>query len=625
MILTENAEFLKKNYPALWNYLEPITTLSFTSDTPSIRLVNTKNGALNLIWEREDQAYSLHSQYNPEAEAERFVANLGNIADYKHVLFFGTGLGYHIFEFMNKYPDTSFSIFEPEAAVFSKLLEFKSINKLSFNRLLHISIGMESLNKFISDFVFHLVEHVLIVIPPSIERAYKNEANEFYTKFQKAVEGSKTSLATNLGFEELWTVNSLKNFAKVSSTVNIVRDKRAFFADKPVIIAAAGPSLSEEYEQLRYIKEKGLAYIFAVGSANKGLIANGIVPDAMTTYDPLPVNYNVFKEVIESGTDNIPLIFGSSVGFETVEKYPGPLLHMITSQDSVAPYFLYSDTVLKQADVIFDAPSIAVVTLQLLAKLGANPIILVGQNFSFKKDMYYAEGIRYSTRPQQLNESEKASFVEVEEVEGGKVLTSKGHISSRLQMEAMISLIPSQVINTTKGGAKIAGTQFMELSEIISNDFGETRVVDPAWYMGEPTSYDFTHMKQQIVKVNASKEQFTEILERIFKMLKKINQLSSHREINKLSSLFVRFDGLMNTILNNEYFQVFIQPMIRVQFEILGKSTKLISNETDVLKKATLVIEKFGKFIYECKAAEVKCELLYQSIVTTTLPAAAGN
>jgi hypothetical protein len=65
--------------------------------------------------------------------------------------------------------------------------------------------------------------------------------------------------------------------------------------------------------------------------------------------------------------------------------------------------------------------------------------------------------------------------------------------------------------------------------------------------------------------------------------------------------------------------------MIRVQFEILGKSTKLISNETDVLKKATLVIEKFGKFIYECKAAEVKCELLYQSIVTTTLPAAAGN
>lgn len=71
-------------------------------------------------------------------------------------------------------------------------------------------------------------------------------------------------------------------------------DQKAF-EGKPAIIVAAGPSLSEEFEHLKFIKENGLAYIFSVGSAINALIEHGIYPDAACTYDPKERNQNVIR------------------------------------------------------------------------------------------------------------------------------------------------------------------------------------------------------------------------------------------------------------------------------------------------------------------------------------------
>lgn len=47
----------------------------------------------------------------------------------------------------------------------------------------------------------------------------------------------------------------------------------------------------------------------------------------------------VIQKVKDKNIANIPLIFGSTVGYETLADYNGPLLHMFTSQDTVAPFF----------------------------------------------------------------------------------------------------------------------------------------------------------------------------------------------------------------------------------------------------------------------------------------------
>src|SRR5690606_2967005 len=105
-----------------------------------------------------------------------------------------------------------------------------------------------------------------------------------------------------------WILNSMKNFKEVLSTPNILLEKRGAFKDKPAILVAAGPSLNEEIENIRYIKENGLAYIFSVGSAINTLMHHNIYPHAATTYDPTVKNQIVFEKVKEKEIIEIPMI-----------------------------------------------------------------------------------------------------------------------------------------------------------------------------------------------------------------------------------------------------------------------------------------------------------------------------
>ncbi len=101
--------------------------------------------------------------------------------------------------------------------------------------------------------------------------------------------------------------------------------------------------------------------------------------------------------------------------------------------------------------MVYDAPTIAVVTLQLLYELGFNRIILVGQNLAYRGKKRHSEGIDYS---RDLTDKEVEKGIYVKDVYGEDILTNLGFNSMRQQMEAYIKAFPNlKVINTTKGGA----------------------------------------------------------------------------------------------------------------------------------------------------------------------------
>ena len=262
----------------------------------------------------------------------------------------------------------------------------------------------------------------------------------------------------------------MKNFKEVLNTPNILLEKKDQFKDKPAILVAAGPSLNEEIENIRYIKDKGLAYIFSVGSAINTLIYHDIYPDAACTYDPTVHNQKVFEKTKERGIKEIPMIFGSSVGYETLVNYPGDKYHMITSQDTVSNYYLKNKDG-KSINIVQDAPSIAVVTVQLLYALGFSPIILVGQNLAYRGKERHSEGVHYSS---EVTEAEMKNGIWVKDVYGNEILTNEGFNRMRQQMELYINGFPNiNVINTTKGGAHIEGTSFIELKDIIDTDLNK--------------------------------------------------------------------------------------------------------------------------------------------------------
>lgn len=595
MILVDNRNVLRlRNRELLTNLFifeenqEDFKTIVETSraGTPTLKL------------DIDGKTQYIHSKYDPEKEAERLISQLENIGNTKHILFVGSGLGYHIQRFTEQYPTMKFSIYEPNEEVLVSYLSNRKLNDLPLNNLGSIFTGSDEskLHHEIAELLKSSNSQLRIYILPVYESLYGDQIKVIMQKALKSLKDKRSSLITNLSFQKRWTVNSIKNFPTVLRTPNILHDiDRSAFEGKPAIIVAAGPSLNEEFVNLRYIKENGLAYIFSVGSAINSLIEHGIYPDATCTYDPSERNQFVIQKIKDEKMTNIPLVFGSSVGFETLEDYPGKMLHMITSQDTISPCLL--DTT-KSIGIVLDAPSIAVVTLQLLTKLGCNPIMLVGQNLGYQDNKRYASGIEYDFVENELNETEKEASLTVSDVYGNDIQTSDGFNRMRLQLEMHIGASKGiEVINTTKGGAQIEGTSFAHLDKLI-NEKLKSKVVDYEW-TEELNSYDIEFVKKQVDKISRAEKNCNKILQNALVELKLIRESVEKKQTKNMNDRFASFDKEFFKLKINSFYHGFVEPMIRVQNERLAEESQSIRYETDILEKAELIINSFNIFIQE--------------------------
>ena len=502
MILVDNINILRNRYPRIW---DKIKDYEKNLDSNYIKVEETKKGFKTLSINKDGKNVYMHSKYNPFREAETIVDEYENIEDGTNVIFYGVGLGYHIDAFLEKYPNVNYYIYEPIPEVLYAYLSNKSLKELPSKNLMDMMVGLDGqeISTFLSRFIDKNRSDVQIVELPIHKQIFPDEYERFLELFKDMIKNKRSGIHTDYAFQKRWILNSMKNFGDVLSTPNIIMEKKGQFKDKPAILVAAGPSLNEEIENIRYVKENGLAYIFSVGSAINTLIYHDICPDAACTYDPTENNQKVFAKVKESGIKDIPMIFGSSVGYETLIDYPGEKYHMITSQDTVSNYFLKTEESDK-LEIVLDAPSIAVVTLQLLYTLGFGPIILVGQNLAYRGKERHSEGVYYSS---EVTEQEMKNGIWVKDVYGNEVLTNEGFNRMRGQMELYIKEFPNlEVINTTKGGANIEGTTFMELEEVMDKYLKEKVVIDN-WLEGNKTKYNREYLKAQFENMDKAYEE----------------------------------------------------------------------------------------------------------------------
>jgi hypothetical protein len=599
MILIENIDVLRQRDRTL---LDKMKRIEEAENDRLIKKVETKSGHVTIQVEKNGKPLYIHSKYDPLQEAERIVDQYKDVDSYQHVFFYGVGMGYHIDLFLKKYPHLPFTLYEPDPTVLYYLLTEKKLSDLPLTLLKNIVVesSPDKGKAFLTDFSNHLHENVLLVHLPSYERIFNDEYTGFLQSFKQAVTRKRFSFNTNINYEKRWTMNCMKNFLEIAQTPNILSDfDSRLFEGKPAILVAAGPSLQEEIENLRSIKEQGSAYIFSVGSAINSLVHHGIFPDAACTYDPSVRNQIVFERIKEEYIDSIPLIFGSSVGFETIQGYPGPKAHMITSQDTVSPYYLKANGH-PEIDYVNDSTSIAVVTIQLLNKLNCNPIILVGQDLATKNNQRYAEGISYKDQSGYLTDSEIKSTVQVVDVYGNQVITKENFNRHREQLEMYIQNYHNkEVINTSKGGAKINGTVFTPLEEVMATHLIQEQVVEKDWF-NTSCSYEIERIKQQQRKIDGELEEFKHIVDRLYKILRDMDYFIKSKDNFKINKQLQKYDKELKRMRRNQFYQVFLKPMSRVQFELLNKRIRAAKFQSDLSIKAEAVSKASVQFLKAC-------------------------
>lgn len=593
MPLQANMEILKESFPEIW---QKFTDLEATLDTDLVEVVTNIEGITTLQVENN----YIHDNKNPLQEERNFIEQFDSINNHSDILFYGIGLGYHIKAFVERYPAKPFSIYEPVPEVFYRFLCHIDLKQFPLHlvKYFYLENKPDDPDKFFTNLVKRIRSSILIIDLPAYRTIFPLKRQTFFSSFENHLKERCNSLATYSTFQKRWTINSVKNFIQVLNSPNILLEKKDYFRNKPALLVASGPSLEAEIENLKKIRENGLAYIFTVGTALNALVKCGIHPHAACTYDPSDENQIVCKEVLEKDLKSIPLIFGSTVGYETLEIYPGPKMHMLINQDTLAAFYLKP---LRDEGLEFvnDAASISVITLQLAHKLGFNPIILVGQNLAYLDGKNYMSGSTYPLH--EANQTELKSAVLVKDVYGKTVPSSNSYLRMKLQIENYLSCIQdANVINTTKNGAHIEGTRFQSLNEVM-NDYLPNRVVADDWQIPLNYSYDLEYLISQNRIMKNACANVTQLLDKCKLDLDNIVTLATSGDSINIEQSYEKFNLSMENLRTNQFFATFITPMSRVELELLMLAIPEISRDRDPIKKAQMMEKEFGLYLTVCE------------------------
>jgi Uncharacterized protein conserved in bacteria len=400
-----------------------------------IEIVETRENNFTIC---VDKIY-LHSRYYPFKEAERFIVENERIyKGKKHVLVYGVALGYHIIKLLEMLDDNcKLYVFDFDSEIIKKCYEvglLKMIEKDSRVELF-LSYSKEFLDKFHEK--MKLVEDI-IIYKPSIKCL--PESYEDIKSLFRSYELAKIGIQR---FGEIAKENYEYNTNIESYSMGRFY-KRYSFKDKPVVIAAGGPSLENVLENLKSFRDK--FYVFAIGQTLDILIKNGINPDAIVIIDPQEAVYDLHIK----GHENldIPLCFLSTASRWGVSKYKGPKYIFFNSKDKN-----------NNDDIIINTgKTVAVAALDIAVKSGVDKIILTGQDLAFINNKFHAgdenENILYSK-----------STVKVMDVNGKMLETTSGMLEFKRNIEKIIKDNPKITFINCSQGAKIDGTVEADLSQ----------------------------------------------------------------------------------------------------------------------------------------------------------------
>ena len=233
------------------------------------------------------------------------------------------------------------------------------------------------------------------------------------------------------------------------------------WANKPAVCIAAGPSLQKNLRLLLDPVFRAKVLVIAVGTVYAMLQRLGIQPDIVTTIDFQRLNWTDQFQYVP--LDDAPaLVYLHSTYPQTVRRWPGPKFVAENASDTVNWFKAYGEGKKGAGQV----QTVAHLNLLVAATLGANPILLLGQDLSMPPDQHHAAGAR--AQDQAPNETAPEAFVTETDCYGQPVHTRHSFLSMRSVFERIVHEHPAATfVNCTEGGLPLTGIQNLPLRTML--------------------------------------------------------------------------------------------------------------------------------------------------------------
>ncbi len=449
------------------HYADIALTMQSAANDSAVEILPSRSELPTLrVAGKMGQRVFLHSSVDPIKEVRRLVNTLEvQVGDL--LVVYGLGLGYLV-EALLEQLDERISLFviEPDRKVFQLAMQTRDLCNILASKRVFIHIGDSLVDLHNNFFTFYDATRFHNIVITGLS-GHQTVYNDFYSKamtsIKQVVDSTVMELETIAKIGPEIVSSTILNFMEYCTHpgVDSLFDK---FKGVPAIIVAAGPSLNNNIELLR--EAKGRAVIIAVGTAARPLQKHGIIPDFIVSIDPISFNYDHFKEY---DSQEVALITDIQSYPAILQTFQGPIF-AATNQSFIHNWF---EGAVEYKGDLETGGTAAHSAMTAAYKMGADPIIFIGQDLAFANDgRTHASGTNYGEAGTNINTYSAGDNVELFPVkanDGGQVWTNRTFSQFRLFIEKWINTKNNRVyINATEGGALIAGTQIKTLREVLS-------------------------------------------------------------------------------------------------------------------------------------------------------------
>ncbi|TDX58903.1 motility associated factor glycosyltransferase family protein [Orenia marismortui] len=582
---------LDKNLEALRNKsIEIIDKLHNVKNQEQLKIIDARNGSKTACFNMKNQSLMLHSKYNPIQEAERIVDKI-NLDGLNSVIVLGFGLGYHILSLFNRIKDKGIKLFivENDPALFKEALKYHDFSDIfnydEFYLFLKPNIKKYELYNFINENVDIIFENIEILSLPSVFKYNRDYYNLALEEIKESIYKIEVNRYTTLKLGKNWDKYFLEN---IDLTVNEcgIDNLKNLAKEQPVIIVSAGPSLNKNMMDLK--AAKGKALIIAVNTALKPLLRKKIIPDIVITIEESKdledhlSNLDQIEGITSEMIEDMVLVFDPRVYPDVLRDWPGHL--MVASLDFDSYIMNWLEKFMEYKGRIFSGGSVAHAALAFSYHIGADPIILVGQDLAFSETRTHVDGAPGKGSFIEDKLKNPKQYLQIEGINGEKLWTRIDYYRYLQYFNRMLKFADKNrtFIDATEGGARIEETEVMSLKKSIAKYCIEksninTKILDkiksfkPQW--GEGLLLEIRNIIDNISSIKDLARKGLEVVDQLIDALSSGEQDEVDRLNLKLENLNKRITQLKDNI-------IFYESEIH---ELHGKRNFAKKNSYDIL------------------------------------------
>lgn len=613
-LFEKNLQALEKTNTDLYEQVTAHLKSQGGSPEERCKLVSSKNGEKNLLLKHGETFHPIHDMDDPASEARELYEKTKTHSP-RILIVLGLGMG-HLLDFVLKHlPTTTQTVLVVEQSmdVFIKAMEHLDLSMLFNEPKIRFLVDLREENAqtrlldYLGSFTTLLKDAEFIALTSSLshfKKRYDLVIATFFTARSLMIFKGGNSVEDSFdGF-----VNVMHNMDILSSAVPLA-DIKNLFQKTPGIVVSAGPSLNKNMHHLKKISDN--AVIIAVDSCLRPLLAAGIRPHLTVAIERGEIVATLFQNL--PPVNDIFLVAPSLLVPAVFQEFGGPVF-LYTPGHGYAQPLPFKQSYFH----ITAGPSAGNLAYATAAYLGCDPIIICGQDLSFDTTTFQSH-VNGTVDPERekartLDEIKQISMTrtgapayEIKGYDGGTVWTDVFWEQFLRELENQILESRVATINSTEGGAFIAGAKNMPLEAALDQSLPPhpLQIRKHLLDAHRPSSLNqkIDYLNQMTDLLSTSIRILTDTAEQCAQMHQKINdnlawvqqleEKGTPCKLSRLNTFLTEFLELKNdlTFRSTEKAHLFLKGVTSAYYYSFERDlTHLVSEHTDdySLKKAAI-------------------------------------